>query len=339
MLDTCSVRGMEFKILDGNSHLSDHKFIFLASQPRSGSTMLQAILGTHSRIHTSSEPWIAFYPLLAFKKGAIEAIINADWASTGMEAFLGENQISRSFYEEKAGEFIAAFYNQALEKSGKDIFLDKTPRYYEILPELARVFPASKIILLQRDPLWVIKSILKSWVKEESSRLFYYTRDLFSAIDQILEFKLNSPGNQLSLKYEDLTAEPERQVQDICGFLGIEYESAMLNYERNPDWVFGDKNFLGAEAIKKAGNFNSEFSQLSQLHLNFVYFYLMELGEHRYDAFGYDFDSAYAQIKALKPSSEGWDMWRSIVDTRQFLSMNESYSDFHYKMMLNHSDP
>ena len=318
--------------------IEQNQFIFLASQPRSGSTMLQAILGTHSRIHTSSEPWIAFYPLLAFKKGAIETIVNSEWASTGMEAFLAENRISQTFYDKKAAEFIAAFYDQALKNSGKDIFLDKTPRYYEVLPELARVFPSSKIILLQRDPVWVIKSILKSWVKEETSRLFYYTRDLFLAIDQILEFKTNYPGNQLSLKYEDLTTEPERQVRSICGFLGVDFEISMLNYEKNPNWVFGDKNFLGAEGVKKSENFNSEFSKLSQLHLNFVYFYLMELGEHRYDAFGYDFNSTYLQIKALKPTSEGWDRWRSIVDARQFLTMNESYSDFHYKMMLNEND-
>ena len=38
--------------------------------------------------------------------------------------------------------------------------LDKTPRYYHILPELLELFPKAKFVLLQRNPLSVFASIL-----------------------------------------------------------------------------------------------------------------------------------------------------------------------------------
>lgn len=44
--------------------------IFLISQPRAGSTMLQKVLGSHPEIHTVSEPWVALPPSSPYEKKA-----------------------------------------------------------------------------------------------------------------------------------------------------------------------------------------------------------------------------------------------------------------------------
>jgi hypothetical protein len=41
--------------------------IFLISQPRAGSTLTQAILGSHRDIYTLSEPWLMLHPIYALR--------------------------------------------------------------------------------------------------------------------------------------------------------------------------------------------------------------------------------------------------------------------------------
>jgi len=47
--------------------------IFILSLPRSGSTLLQRILGGHSQVHTVAEPWLMLNPLYALRETGIEA--------------------------------------------------------------------------------------------------------------------------------------------------------------------------------------------------------------------------------------------------------------------------
>jgi len=62
-------------------------------------------------------------------------------------------------------------YNRALEVAGKRFFLDKTPRYYFIIPELKNVFPEAKFIILLRNPLAVLSSILNTWFQNNLQAL------------------------------------------------------------------------------------------------------------------------------------------------------------------------
>ena len=52
--------------------------IFIISQPRAGSTLLQRILGGHPEIHTAAEPWIMLHPLYALKSKGCSAEYNAE---------------------------------------------------------------------------------------------------------------------------------------------------------------------------------------------------------------------------------------------------------------------
>lgn len=50
--------------------------MFLISQPRAGSTLLQRILGSHPDIHTVSEPWLMLQPLYALRPDGYRAEYN-----------------------------------------------------------------------------------------------------------------------------------------------------------------------------------------------------------------------------------------------------------------------
>ena len=78
--------------------MTDEQIIFLISQPRSGSTLLQAILGGHPDIHTCSEPWIALPFIYALKEEGSEFDFNSKTSKVAIKAFFNESAIDEEFY-------------------------------------------------------------------------------------------------------------------------------------------------------------------------------------------------------------------------------------------------
>jgi len=128
------------------------RLIFVISQPRSGSTLLQKVLGSHSTIHTLSEPWVALQPLFGLRESGIAADYSATLARIGVQDFLGALPEGDAAYWEAVRLMLGHLYRRALEPSGKRFFLDKTPRYTMILPELRRVFSGSALHFPPEEP-------------------------------------------------------------------------------------------------------------------------------------------------------------------------------------------
>ena len=126
------------------------KEIFLISQPRSGSSLLQQILGNHPQIHTLSEPWIMLHPVYAVRERGIQTEYNATWAHDALKQFLGSIPKGKDTYFQLIHQMYDALYQHTLEGTGKTYFLDKTPRYYFIIPELMKIFRVFSSILPSR---------------------------------------------------------------------------------------------------------------------------------------------------------------------------------------------
>ena len=123
--------------------------IFLISQPRAGSTLLQRILSGHLEIGTTSEPWVMLYPVYALRHTGISADFNFFIARRGLEDFLNILPEGEDHYIQALRSMALVLYNAARETQGVERFLDKTPRYYYIIPELYRIFPSAKFIFLK----------------------------------------------------------------------------------------------------------------------------------------------------------------------------------------------
>ena len=61
------------------AELKCENLILMISPPRAGSTMLQRILGSHSDIHTVSEPWLVLHPLYALRPEGIRQNTKSIW--------------------------------------------------------------------------------------------------------------------------------------------------------------------------------------------------------------------------------------------------------------------
>ncbi len=208
--------------------------IFLVSQPRSGSTLMQRVLGGHPDIYTLAEPWIMLHPLYALKKQGMQAEYDAGLARNGLEDFIDALPRGREEYLDGIRQMAATWYNKAMASSGKRLFLDKTPRYYYIIPELGETFPDSKIILLFRNPLSVLSSVLKTWVGKNWARLQLHRDDILRGPALMVQGMEALGQKAIVLRYEDFVRASEARLKHLCTSLEIEFGPEMLNYGATP---------------------------------------------------------------------------------------------------------
>ena len=208
--------------------------IFIISQPKAGSTLLQRILAGHPDIQTSAETWLMLHPTYGLRKMGITADYNANWAATGVREFLDNYADGRETYNEGVRSFAETIYGSVLEKHGKRLFLDKTPRYTMIVDELYELFPKAKYILLIRNPLAILKSELHTYVKDDWPMLAYFTPDLVDAPGRLIAARDTLGDAGLEVRYEELVTKPEDTVRSLCTFLDIEFSETMLDYSNTP---------------------------------------------------------------------------------------------------------
>jgi len=122
------------------------QMVFVFSLPRSGSTLLQRALMSHPEIHSTSEPWVLL-PLAYMlpNKEEIIAPYNHSHAQTALSELIQKLPNKEADYHEAVAKFVENIYAQ-LSPEGTSYFLDKTPRYYLIIPLIAKLFPDAKFM-------------------------------------------------------------------------------------------------------------------------------------------------------------------------------------------------
>lgn len=276
--------------------------IFIICPPRSGSTLLQKILGAHSEIHTTSEPWIALPPLFVFHRSGTQAPYGAKLYRRALREFLSGLPEGNAAYWESVRLMLSHLYGRALETSGKRLFVDKTPRYYYIIRELRKVFPRAKHVLLFRNPLAVMSSMLEAWIQTDPKVLRQFRDDLLLAprnmVDAIREFG----AEQSVVHYEELTSDPERVVAKLCRELDIAFEEGMVNYGESAAgrtrWLYGDPQTVYQNQRPTTGRTDRWKEVIASVPLwtNWAGEYLNELGRALVTELGYDFDELSASI-------------------------------------------
>lgn len=265
--------------------------IFIISQPKAGSTLLQRILAGNKDIQTSAETWLMLHPTYGLRKTGIKADYNANWAATGVQEFLDNYADGAQTYEEGIRSFAETIYGRVLEKHGKRLFLDKTPRYTMIVEQLYRLFPKARFILLIRNPLAILKSELHTYVGEDWPVLSKFAPDLVAAPGRLVAARDILGDAALEVRYEDLVTAPEATVRALCEFLRIEFDAGMLNYSDTPVPVGRMNDPVGIHKHTKPSTGSlDKWTQLgadAQLR-HFALQYLETLGDSTVSELGYD---------------------------------------------------
>ena len=290
--------------------------IFLISQPRAGSTLLQLMLSGHSGIATTSEPWIALHPLYAFREGGVYSEYDSSQGRLALGDFLKQGGMDEAFYRKQIAFFLSSLYARAASHQGKGIFLDKTPRYYYIIDELVEIFPEAKFIILLRNPLAVLNSILKTWVKDNIQFLGYYRDDLLLAPVKLIDGIKKHPLSCHGIQYEELVSKPGEILKEACSFLGIGYEPAMLEYGgRNmPDWKLGDPVGVHKASRPTPNSLDSwKKGLVSPQEKLLAASYLASLGPKTVKRMGYDYNGLKSALGEPCASGEGMVSWEEAM--------------------------
>lgn len=229
------------------------KLIFLVSQPRSGSTMMQAVLSNHPAITTKSEPWVQLLQAPIVNPSLIKA--SFDWRLT-MDAVksleLGDDCLSQ--VSKRIKEVVDGYYKNELDQAGAEFFLDKTPRYYNMLDYLYESYPDAHFVVLRRHPASVLASIHKTWHNGKGvESLYYYSEDLIEA-PRLMDKFTNKYGHSNRVKeidYESLISSPNETFSSVFEWLGLDYRDELLSYEQNASYhgKYGDPTGVQQGAV------------------------------------------------------------------------------------------
>lgn len=230
--------------------------LYIASLPRSGSTMLQAVLSQHPDVATRSEPWVELLTASFYRPDLLRA--RFDWQLAlevidrdGSDDCNLEKIIAK--LESVAGEIRETCIQ---ESHGKAYYVDKTPRYYFILDELYARKPEAKFIILKRNPLSVFTSIYNSWLKDRWAfeRWHYYSYDLLEGPLLVQEFAARQANshNVRTLDYEKLIRDPTVVLKELFDWLELDFDEDFLSYNRNVSYQgrYGDEAVVNRAVLK-----------------------------------------------------------------------------------------
>jgi hypothetical protein len=208
--------------------------IFVVGFQRSGTTLLQSLLGAHSRIAAPPEMHFIFrivrlasvYGDLANDENMRRALhdtlnppARAYYASTGFD----EERIFRRAHE---GErtmrgLLAAVLDDFAQQHGKARWAEKTPG--QRASDALKLFPEAQIVHIVRDPRDAISSALTMpWTREDAATLADQWRTF--TIDNSRCGLLAGPARVLQLRYEDLARDPDAALRMVMHFLGESFE-------------------------------------------------------------------------------------------------------------------
>ena len=207
--------------------------IFLIGAPRSGSTLLARMLGSHSAIFAPAEPHL-MPPLahLGFHERVDQAPYDPVITQQGLRSFVGLLPGGEADWLAALRRATDHLYERALAPSGRTLFLDKTPAYALVLDFLVKLYPDARYVVLTRHPIAVWSSYVDSFFDGDAAAAHARNPVLERYVPAIARFLRERPVPFVHVRYETLVKDPEAQLREICAFLGVGYEPGMVDYGR-----------------------------------------------------------------------------------------------------------
>jgi len=217
-------------------------FFFIIGRPRSGTTLLRTLFDAHPNVAIPLES-----PLIK-ELGSKYSHIRS-WDVKLLTEFYNDLLFQRlfKFWEcdllKLKSEILNCVGNYSFSDLIKLVYLnypsyfdktdiqligDKNPTFSTCPQTIFKLFPEAKYIHLTRDYRDNILSIMKVEFEAPYVSLIAYRWRYAAA--QIEKLKIKYPEQFYTIKYEDLVAEPEKEMIKLCDYLKIEYVPSILEF-------------------------------------------------------------------------------------------------------------
>ena len=192
--------------------------IFIVGMPRSGTTLMEQIIASHSLVEGAGE-------LEYLSKSINDCLWNSNVISNN------QLQLVRDQYLKQVSRIEA--------KNG--YFTDKMPLNFRWIGFILSAFPEAKIIHIKRDPMATIWS---AFTKNFPAKGMLYSFNLDDAVNYyglynelMRRYERQYPGQLLHVDYEYLTENQEQETKRILDYIGLEYEPQCLDFYKNKSAV------------------------------------------------------------------------------------------------------
>lgn len=197
--------------------------VFICGLPRTGTTLTERILASHSTVTSLGE---TEFVEIAMRE--LSGVQTQERASVDIVNALagGEPAALANRYRE--------FVDYRLDDT--PWFIDKLPYNFLYLGHIARAFPKAKLVHLRRHPMDACFAMYKqvfTWAYK-----FSYSQEsiaeYYLAYVRLMQHWRDVLGDRLvEVEYEALTADTEPQTRALLERLGLPFEEACLNPEKN----------------------------------------------------------------------------------------------------------
>lgn len=221
--------------------------IFVIGPARSGTTLLQTMLGAHPSISALPEMhfWFRIADLADYWgdvseparfRAALSELVALPWGLLDGADF----QIDRILdhvpsYGLEYRDLLDAVGRDLVRRQGKTRWSEKTP--WQSAEQIWQLFPEAQVIHLIREPRDTVASIRRAPFNDQPVWALGQQWARYTA-DNIRTGTARGPGHYFQVRYEDLVKSPLATLGMVCTFLGEEFESSMLTRREDSTAVF-----------------------------------------------------------------------------------------------------
>jgi tetratricopeptide (TPR) repeat protein len=234
--------------------------IFIVGLPRTGTTLVDRILGSHSQVYSAGELG-AFSEAIGTTVGRKIPLNTLDWV--GFASAFGDLD----------GESIAREYlaRTRAQRGESPRFSDKNTMNFFHCALIFRAFPNARVVHLTRHPVAACYAIYKT----RFAGAFPFAYNLAELADFYVGYRLLMahwhrilPGRILDVAYEDVVTAQEATTRRLLDYVGLPFEAACLEFHRNPAAVMTNslqvRQPLYDSSLNQWRNYAAQLAPLSE---------------------------------------------------------------------------
>jgi len=216
---------------------SMHTPVFILGMPRSGSTLIEQVLASHSKVEGKGE--LPYVIMLSSTLGRQR--------QDGLRYPEAMSDLTREQLEALGKAYV--YHSGVHRQLELPYFTDKMPANFSHIGLIHMMLPKAKIIDVRRHPLGTCLANYRQLYAQGKNQ----TYDLVELAEYYLEYRRMMdhwqdvlPGRVLQVNYEDVVADLDSQVRRLLDYCELPWDDACLNYHRNTRPV----NTASAEQVR-----------------------------------------------------------------------------------------